>query len=451
MTKENNRAIQEKWQFRFFTIWFGQAFSILGSHLVGFAFVWYLTEKTGSATILTIGTLVQVLPMVFISPIAGALVDRWNRKVVMAVFDSITALFTLFVAILFAMDSAQIWHIFLVMFVRSTCGQFQWAAMTASTSLMVPKKHLSRIAGANQTIQGVMNIIGPALGAFLIETLPIQATLYIDVITAFLAVGPLLFFRIPQPVRNGTSASPNKGEKSTLWQDLAEGWRYVVGWPSLLGILFLSMLINFLINPAFSLLPLVVTDHFNKGAYEYGLMNSTFGAGIIVGGLVLSSWGGFKNKILTSLTALSISGIALAAIGLAPANMYLLALAGITLFGFLNPLINGPFFAAIQAKVEPEIQGRVFSLITAAASFAQPLGLAIAGPFADATNNQLWFLIGGILTCLAGIASILFFPAILEFGRDIDQDEILPPDGEDNRPTSSAIKSPLDDGLTNLE
>jgi DHA3 family macrolide efflux protein-like MFS transporter len=413
--------------------------------------VWYLTEKTGSATILTIGTLVQVLPMVFISPIAGALVDRWNRKVVMAVFDSITALFTLFVAILFAMDNAQIWHIFLVMFVRSTCGQFQWAAMTASTSLMVPKKHLSRIAGANQTLQGVMNIIGPALGAFLIETLPIQATLYIDVITAFLAVGPLLFFKIPQPVRNGTSASPNKGEKSTLWQDLAEGWRYVVGWPSLLGILFLSMLINFLINPAFSLLPLVVTDHFNKGAYEYGLMNSTFGAGIIIGGLVLSSWGGFKNKILTSLIALSISGIALAAIGFAPVNMYLLALAGITLFGFLNPLINGPFFAAIQAKVEPEIQGRVFSLITAAASFAQPLGLAIAGPFSDATNNQLWFLIGGILTCLAGIASILFFPAILEFGRDIDQDEILPPDGEDNRPTSSAIKSNLDDGLTNLE
>ena len=451
MTEINNRVNQEKWQFRFFTIWFGQAFSILGSHLVGFAFVWYLTEKTGSATILTIGTLVQVLPMVFISPLAGALVDRWNRKVVMAVFDSITALFTLFVAILFAMDNAQIWHIFLVMFVRSTCGQFQWAAMTASTSLMVPKKHLSRIAGANQTLQGVMNIIGPALGAFLIETLPIQAILYIDVITAFLAVGPLLFFKIPQPVRNGTSASPNKGEKSTLWQDLAEGWRYIVGWPSLLGILFLSMLINFLINPAFSLLPLVVTDHFNKGAYEYGLMNSTFGAGIIVGGLVLSSWGGFKNKILTSLIALSISGIALAAIGFAPANMYLLALAGITLFGFLNPLINGPFFAAIQAKVEPEIQGRVFSLITAAASFAQPLGLAIAGPFADATNNQLWFLIGGILTCLAGIASILFFPAILEFGRDIDQDEILPLDGEDNLPTSSAIKSNLDDGLTNLE
>lgn len=451
MTENNNQSNQQKWQFRFFTIWFGQAFSVLGSHLVGFAFVWYLTEETGSATILTIGTLVQVLPMVFISPISGALVDRWNRKVVMVVFDSITALFTLLVAILFAMDNAQIWHIFLAMFVRSTCGQFQWAAMTASTSLMVPKKHLSRIAGANQTLQGAMNIIGPALGAFLLETLSIQASLFIDVITAFFAVGPLLFFQIPQPVRSGTSASQDKSVKSTLWQDLGEGWRYVAGWPSLVGILVLSMLINFLINPAFSLLPLVVTDHFNKGAYEYGLMNSSFGVGIIVGGLVLSSWGGLKNKILTSLIALSISGLALAAIGLAPANMYLLGLAGVTIFGFLNPLINGPFFAAIQAKVEPEIQGRVFSLITAASSLAQPLGLAIAGPFADATNNQAWFLIGGVLTSLAGISSILFFPAILDFGKGIEVDEILRPEGEDHRPTSSETNSPLDPGLKSLE
>jgi DHA3 family macrolide efflux protein-like MFS transporter len=451
MKEVENQSNQERWQFRFFTIWFGQAFSVLGSHLVGFAFIWYLTEETGSATILTIGTLVQVLPMVFISPIAGALVDRWNRKMVMAVFDSITALFTLLVGILFALDNAQIWHIFLAMFIRSTCGQFQWAAMTASTSLMVPKKHLSRIAGANQTLQGAMNIIGPALGAFLIETLPIQATLFIDVITAFLAVGPLLFFKIPQPRRNGTSASQNKGEKSTFWQELGEGWRYVAAWPSLVGILILSMLINFLINPAFSLLPLVVTDHFNKGAYEYGLMNSTFGVGVIVGGLILSYWGGFKNKLLTSLIALSISGIALSAIGFAPSNMYLIALAGITLFGFLNPLINGPFFAAIQAKVEPEIQGRVLSLITAAASLAQPLGLAIAGPVADATNNQVWFLFGGILTTIAGIACLLFFPSLLEFGSDIEKDEILPTEGEKNMSLASETKASLDTGYSKSE
>ena len=114
MTTKTTHNDAPKWKTRFFTIWFGQAFSMLGSHLVGFAFVWYLTEKTGSATILTLGSLMQILPSIVIAPIAGAFVDRWNRKVVMAVFDGITAFFTLFVAIMFFLDNAQIWHIFLL-------------------------------------------------------------------------------------------------------------------------------------------------------------------------------------------------------------------------------------------------------------------------------------------------------------------------------------------------
>ena len=227
MNENQPKQTLEKWQVRFFTIWFGQAFSMLGSQLVGFAFVWYLTQKTGSATILTLGTLVSMLPNIIIGPIAGAFVDRWNRKWVMIIFDSITALFTLGLAILFFLDIAEIWHIFLIMFVRSTCGQFQWAAMTASTSLMVPKKHLSRVAGANQTLNGLMNIIAPALGAFLIQIMPTQGILMIDVSTAAIAVIPLLFFSIPQPVRNGaTKAGESAGSpavKTSVWQDLLEG------------------------------------------------------------------------------------------------------------------------------------------------------------------------------------------------------------------------------------
>lgn len=415
-----------KWQTRFFTIWIGQAFSMLGSHLVGFAFVWYLTEKTGSATILTMGTLMQFLPSVIIAPIAGALVDRWNRKAVMAIFDSITALFTLFVAVMFVIDSAHIWHIFLAMFVRSACGQFQWAAMTASTSLMVPKQHLSRIAGANQTLNGIMNIIAPALGAFLIALMPIQGVLLIDVSTALMAIGPLLFFKIPHPVRNGTKAAPKALGKTSFFQDFAEGWKYVTGWPGLMAVIFLAMLVNFLINPAFSLLPLVITEHFNKGAYELGLINSAFGIGVILGGLVLSAWGGFKNSILTSIAALSISGAAVLMVGIAPANLYLLAVAGMSIFGFLNPMINGPIFAVMQAKVEPEIQGRVFSFLHAGAALASPLGLAIAGPLADATNNQLWFIIGGILTVIAGGVAFLV-PAIVDLGKDVEQESEASP------------------------
>jgi len=383
MKEQNIQKEIQNWQFRFFTIWFGQSFSMLGSHLVGFAFVWYLTEQTGSATVLALGTLIQVLPSVIISPFAGALVDRWNRKFVMILFDSITALFTFFVAVMFLYDNAQIWHIMLAMFVRSACGQFQWAAMTASTTLMVPKRHLSRIAGANQTLQGIMNIIGPALGAFLIAALPMQGVLFIDVATAFLAVMPLLFFTLPQPVRNGTKASPENLGGTSLFQDLAEGWKYVTGWPALMAIILLAMLINFLITPAFSLLPLVITEHFGKGAYELGFINSALGIGTILGGLTLSAWGGFKNRILTSLGALTVSGGAVLMVGIAPANGYMLALVGMAVFGFMNPMINGPLFAVMQAKVEPEIQGRVFSLLQAGGSFARrpttSSGLSSAG------------------------------------------------------------------------
>ncbi len=400
---------------------------MLGSHLVGFAFVWYLTEQTGSATVLTMGSLIQTIPSVLIAPVAGALVDRWNRKMVMAVFDSITAVFTLLVAIMFATGNAALWQIFLVMFVRSACGQFQWAAMTASTTLMVPKKHFSRIAGANQTLHGIMNIVAPALGAFLISLMPMQGILFIDVFTAVLAVTPLLFFKIPQPIRNGTPASQNPEGKTTLWQDLAEGWKYVTGWPGLMAVIFLAMLINFLINPAFSLLPLVITEHFGLGAYELGFINSAFGVGVILGGLILSAWGGFKNRILTSLGALTISGGAMLLVGFAPDNMYALAVAGMGLFGFLNPMVNGPLFAVMQAKVEPEIQGRVFTLLNAGAGLVSPLGLAIAGPVADATNNnQLWFIVGGMLTLIAGVASF-FIPAIIELGSDTGEDDSKAP------------------------
>jgi len=431
MTSETNQPDISKWQTRFFTIWIGQAFSMLGSHLVGFAFVWYLTEKTGSATILTLGSLMQMLPSVVIAPFAGAFVDRWNRKIVMAVFDGITALFTLFVAMMFLFDIAQIWHIFLAMFIRSACGQFQWAAMTASTTLMVPKKHLSRIAGANQSLQGFMNIIAPALGAFFIATMSIQSILLIDVATAFIAIGSLFFFSIPQPVRNGTKVSPKSIGKTSVLQDLKEGWKYVTGWTGLMAIIFLAMLVNLLINPAFSLLPLVVTEHFGKGAYELGFINSAFGVGVILGGLVLSAWGGFKNQILTSLTALTISGVAVLAVGLAPSNMYLVALASMAVFGFLNPMVNGPIMSVMQTKVEPEIQGRVFSFLNTGAALASPIGLAIAGPVADATNNQLWFIIGGISTLIVGAASF-FIPAIIGLGKESDQGE----------------KDPLNDGKT---
>ena len=157
MSKQSLEAT--RWKLPFFTIWTGQAFSLIGSNLVQFALVWWLTETTGSATILAVASIMAVLPQVFLGPIAGALVDRWNRRLVMIVADSVIALAVVVLAVLYALDAVQTWHIYVLMFIRAAGGAFHWPAMRASTSLMVPQKHLSRIAGLNQALFGVANIV----------------------------------------------------------------------------------------------------------------------------------------------------------------------------------------------------------------------------------------------------------------------------------------------------
>ena len=160
----------QNWAARFFTVWGGQAFSLFGSALVQFALVWYLTKQTGSATILATATLVAMLPQIVLGPFVGALVDRWNRRLIMILADGSIALATVVLIYLFASGRVQIWHIYLILMVRSLGQAFQFPAMQASTSLMVPEKQLTRISGANQTLQGVTNIVAPPTGALLLES-----------------------------------------------------------------------------------------------------------------------------------------------------------------------------------------------------------------------------------------------------------------------------------------
>jgi DHA3 family macrolide efflux protein-like MFS transporter len=152
----------------FFTIWAGQAFSLVGSQVVQFALVWWLTQLTGSATVLATASLVALLPEIVLSPIAGAYVDRWNRRIVMIVADGLIALASLWLAYLFWIGATQVWHVYVILAIRAVGGSFHWPAMQASTSLMVPKEQLTRVAGLNQTLKGVLNIACPPLGALLL-------------------------------------------------------------------------------------------------------------------------------------------------------------------------------------------------------------------------------------------------------------------------------------------
>ncbi len=395
------------WKITFFTIWGGQALSILGSQLVQFALIWYLTVQTGSATVLATASLVGMLPNVVLGPFIGTLVDRWNRRRIMLIADSIVALATIVLAVLFALDVVEIWHIFAVLFIRSLASTFHGNAMSASTSLMVPVEQLTRIQGLNQLLNGGLNVVAAPLGALLLGMLPMQGILSIDVITALFAILPLAFIHVPQPERNAVDA-----EKTTVWTDFKAGLRYMISWPGLLIIGLMTVGINFTIIPAFSLLPLMVKDYFGGSAIHLSWVESAMGAGMILGGVLLSVWGGFSRKILTSLVGLVGMGAGTLIMALTPSSAIFLAVGGALLVGFMTPMTMGPFFAVIQSTVEPDMQARVFSLLSSVGTGIAPLGLMIAGPVADRVGIQAWFLLAGIL-CVFMAMTGLFIPAVM--------------------------------------
>jgi DHA3 family macrolide efflux protein-like MFS transporter len=410
MSQNHQLPLPADWKRRFFTIWTGQAFSLFGSSLVQFALVWWLTQKTGSATILATATLVALLPEIFLSPVAGALIDRWNRRRVLIVADSFIALWSLWLAVMFLLGKEQVWQIYVIMFIRSLGGAFHWPTMQASTSLMVPDAQLSRVAGLNQALRGVMSIIAPPLGALLLAALPMYGIILIDVVTALIAILPLFFITIPQPVKSA-AAHQVEGIRA-VFKDMLEGFRYVAAWKGLLIILIVAALLNFLLTPAFSLLPLLVTKVYNGTAYHLGLLEAAFGIGVVAGGLALSTWGGFKKRIHTTIMGIVGMGVGVIMIGTTNSNIIWLAVAGMAITGVMNPLVNGPLMAILQSTVDPSMQGRVFTLTASLSSAMSPLSLAIAGPLADRWGIPVWYIAAGLACLLMGASGLVVKPVL---------------------------------------
>lgn len=406
--------IEKKWIQKFFPIWGAQIFSLLGSGLVQFALVWYITQKTGSAAMLAMATLAALLPEVLLAPFAGALVDRFNRRYVMIIADAVIAVLTLGLAVLFAFDLIQVWHIFVVMFLRSVGGIFHWPAMQASTALMVPDQHLSRIAGLNQALRGGMNIIAPPLGALLMSLLQFYQVISVDIVTAIIAITPLLFIRIPQPVRTDQVEIITP---KTVFRDVKEGYKYIRNWRGMFLLALLAALLNFMLAPASTLMPLMVTQHFQKGVWELSLLESAMGIGVVVGGLTLGIWGGFKNKMITSLMGVVGIGLGVFLFGIAPSHSFWLAYVGIGISGVMNPIANGPLMAIMQSKIAPEMQGRVMGLTNSLCAMMMPLALLISAPVAEFISLRLWYWLGGVLTMLIA-CGLFFIPEIMNLDKE---------------------------------
>jgi MFS transporter, DHA3 family, macrolide efflux protein len=391
--------VSGNWKPRFFTIWTGQALSLIGSALTQFVLLWWITKTTESASALAIAGMMGLLPQAILGPLGGTLADRLPRRAIMIAADSISAISMIVLVWLFSSNQIQLWHIYTLMFVRSSMAAFQAPAAAASTSLLVPPDWLPRVAGMNQALQGIMTIAAAPLGAVALAVLPFSGALMIDVATAILGIVPLLFYAIPQPKRLET--------KQSVWADFREGVAYVSSRRALWMLYALLGLVVLTVMPTFSLTPLLVKQHFGGGVNEVALMEGLAGIGMIVGGVLITVFPFFKKRIVTLLVSFVVSCGTVALTALAPGNALWLAAVWWALSGLTFSTGNAPMMAILQTTVPNQIQGRVLSLMTTVMGLAGPVGLAIAAPLGEAIGVRGVFIAGGILSALVCALGLL--------------------------------------------
>jgi MFS transporter, DHA3 family, macrolide efflux protein len=374
---------------KFFVLWTSQAASMFGSSIVDFALIWYLTRETGSATILATSTIARLVPNVILGPLIGPFIDRWNRKQIMIFSDLISTLLTVLVVVLFATHTLQIWHIYLVIIARSIADSFQNPAFTASIPMLVPKEQLTRVNGFNQMLRGLITIASPAAGAFLMEILPMEGVIAVDVVTTVIAIGCILPLTIPQPPHTTLAAKPN------VIGDMMQGFRYIVSWRGLLFLFLWIGFLNFFGAPTHSLVPLFVKEYLHGDVLKLGWLQTAAGAGVIIGGLLMGTWGGFKKNIITCFSGVILQAIVRVAFGFVTEQFYLSGVAIWFITGIGGAVAWAPIHAIIQTTVPKDMQGRVYSVMYAMMGAAMVLSLAITGPVVDIIGVRMIYIIGG--------------------------------------------------------
>lgn len=395
---ENKINKNNNWKKTFYTISLGQAFSILGSSMVQFAIVWWLTIKTNSAIVLTISSMVGFLPQAILGPFIGTIIDRYKRKSIMIYADLVVALSTLVLMILFMTDKESLTVIYIVLGLRALGSAFHVPAMQSSMPMIVPEDKLTLAASVSQFIQAVSNIFGPAIAAFMLGMYSIEYVMLIDIIGALIAVLTLVFAKIPNPQKSEED-SKNEGILKEVLYGIKELKKYKG-----LFVLTIILSINAVIYiPVGSLFPLMVKSHFNGGAYEAGFVEITFAIGLLLGSVLVGVIGEkYKKSNIISFSIL-ILGIALTISGIIPSDKILIFAITSAMMGLTGPLFSAAYYVLLQGKIEPSVLGRVMGIVGSVMTFATPVGLLIAGPTAEIIGVPMWFSISGIATIILGI------------------------------------------------
>jgi DHA3 family macrolide efflux protein-like MFS transporter len=361
----------------FIIIWAGQVVSLLGSAMTAFAVTIWVYEGTGKATALALTGFFYVTPLLLLSPFAGALVDRYNRRLMMMISDLASGATTIVLLALHATGNLEVWHLFVLNAINGAFQAFQWPAFSAAISSMLPKRQYGRANGLMELAGTGSQIFAPVLAGALIGPLGLTGILLIDIISFVFAVGTLLFVHIPQPV---TTEAGREG-KGTLLSESMYGFRYILKRRSLLGLQLVFMFGNFFVGVPTAVYAAMILARTANNELVFGSVQSVAAVGGVVGAAAMAAWGGPKRRANGVLGGWILTGLFVAMTGVAQ-SLSGWAAAGFLGF-FLVPIINGSNQAIWQAKVAPDVQGRVFSIRRLIAWFVGPISALLAGPVVD--------------------------------------------------------------------
>ena len=417
----------------FSIVWLGQLVSMTGSGMTRFALTIWVWQETGEATALAIVAVFSFAPAVLLSPIAGAIADRVSRKKVMIASDAAAGLSTVAILILYSAGYLEIWHLWAAGFFASAFESFQFPAYSAAITTMIEKKHYTRANAMLSMVESAASIIAPAAAGALLPLLGINVIMLIDITTCLFAIGTLLFVVIPNPVETAVG----RASRGSLLKESGFGFRYIFPNPSLLGLLLIFFATNLILGLAIVLFAPMILARTASNTLILGTAEMMLGVGGVAGGLVVAAWGGFKRRIhgvLLGLVFMSIFGFLVTGLG---QSIQVWGL-GAFLAMFFMPLVNGSSQAIWQAKVSPDIQGKVFATRRLIAQISFPLAMILGGRLADVVfepamasggafaqffqplvgsgpgaGMALLFVFSGVLGAIVALAGYLF-PAIRE-------------------------------------
>lgn len=369
-----------------------QAVSMIGTMLVQYAIIWHVTLSTNSGTMIGLMSCVGLLPMVLVMPFAGALADHYDRKKIAMIADSCVALASLILAILLVIHHSLGNNLLLLLgvtFIRSLGQGFQTPAISAIIPQLTPEEHLVRVNGIDQTIQAVMMLASPALAATLLAVLPLAGILMIDFVTAAIGI-TIMFFQVNVPALN-----PKERKNIAVNKEIKIGLTYLRSHKVLVALIAAGFCGSVFTTPASNLAPLQITRNFHDGLWQLSAIEIGFAAGMLLGGSLMSAWGGLKNKVRTVALGYSLLIIPLIILGVTANfwNYFAMMIA----IGLVVPISRTAMVSFFQAKTDNEHMGRVMSIVTMAISIASPATMLILGPLADIVSIDSIMIVSGIL------------------------------------------------------